>query len=881
MPPGSGRSSASFTRKPRVPLSVWLALPAIVCSLVLVAGQAPKSPQVQPSDVTGLQIIVSPSAEEAEQLRAQVGAGADFAALAREKSIDPTGRDGGYLGRISIASLRPELRDALQGVKPGQTTAVVRIPTGYAVVRVMRDAEVPTAVDISPSRTLAASTTGATRDALPVSGLVEADLVFQSAPKPDGWSEDLQQICRVRTEATPAMLQKLEGILGPSGSGPNNSGATPLEVFEARYALAQLFAYTGDMNKALVTFRSAQKVSDAEIPEARAMMTETLGITLLHKSEMDNGVYRTAGDMCLFPPRASRPVAQPAGAEEAFRLLSAYLTDKPDDLEVRWLLNVTSTLLGRYPGGVPAAQLIPPSAFASSGQIGRFVDVAPVAGVKAFSMAGGAVVDDFRGNGLLDVVTSSMDVCEPLHVFRNNGDGTFAERSAQAGVADQLGGLNLIQGDYNNDGCMDLLVLRGGWEFPMRKSLLRNNCDGTFTDVTRQSGVGFAATSTQTAAWADIDNDGFLDLFVGNEEGPNQLYRNKGDGTFEDISVQAGVDTPVFTKAIVAADYDNDGYVDFYVSNFQGNNLLYHNNHNRTFTEVGKQAGVQAPWRSFAAWFFDYDNDGWPDLFVNSYYFSLEDAVRSYLGMPHGGETSKLYRNLGNGTFRDVTAETGLDKVWMPMAANFGDVDNDGNLDMYIGMGNPSFATLLPHELLLNKDGKRFVNATAASGTGELHKGHGIAFADLDRDGDEDIIAEIGGAVPADRHALRLFENPGNGNDWINVRLIGTKSNRAAIGARIAVAVENTAGSVHSTRVLHRTVGSGGSFGANPMEQHIGLGPSARITALDIWWPATNTRQHFGTVGTNQFLEITEFASEYRRVARKAVTLGGTAREKP
>ncbi len=154
-------------------------------------------------------------------------------------------------------------------------------------------------------------------------------------------------------------------------------------------------------------------------------------------------------------------------------------------------------------------------------------------------MAGGVVVDDFRGNGLLDVVTSSMDACEPLHVFRNNGDGTFAERSTQAGVSDQLGGLNLIQADYNNDGCMDLLVLRGGWEFPMRKSLLRNNCDGTFTDVTKQSGLGFTATSTQTAVWADIDNDGFLDLFVGNEDGPNQLYHNKGDGTFEEISRRA------------------------------------------------------------------------------------------------------------------------------------------------------------------------------------------------------------------------------------------------------------------------------------------------------------------------------------------------------
>ena len=231
---------------------------------------------------------------------------------------------------------------------------------------------------------------------------------------------------------------------------------------------------------------------------------------------------------------------------------------------------------------------------------------------------------------------------------------------------------------------------------------------------------------------------------------------------------------------------------------------------------MGKDAGVQAPWRSFAAWFFDYDNDGWDDLFVTSYYISTDESVRTYLGRPHNAETLKLYRNLHNGRFADVSAEVGLDKVWMPMAANFGDVNNDGFLDIYLGMGSPSFTSVMPHELLLNLAGKSFVNATAASGTGELHKGHGIAFADLDRDGDEDIVAEVGGAVPADRHPLRLFENPGNANGWINLRLVGAKSNRAAIGARVTLTVGG--------REIHRTVSSGGSFGANPMEMHIGLG---------------------------------------------------------
>jgi hypothetical protein len=474
------------------------------------------------------------------------------------------------------------------------------------------------------------------------------------------------------------------------------------------------------------------------------------------------------------------------------------------------------------------------------------------------------------------VVTSSMDVCEPLHYFRNNADGTFSERTAQAGLADQLGGLNLIQADYNNDGCMDILVLRGGWEFPMRKSLLRNNCNGTFTDVTRESGLGKTVSRTQTAVWADVDNDGNLDLFVGNETGPSQLFRNKGDGTFEDISRTAGVDRTGFIKAVVAADYDNDGYVDFYLSDYNGNNLLYHNNHDRTFTDVARQAGVQAPWRSFAAWFFDYDNDGWPDLFVTSYYLSIEEVARSYLGLAPNAETLKLYRNLGNGTFRDVSAEAGLDKVFMPMGANFGDVNNDGYLDMYLGMGSPTFASVAPHELLLNKNGRSFVSITASSGTGELHKGHGIAFADLDRDGDEDIVAEVGGAVPADRHALRLFENPGNSNDWIAMRLVGVRSNRAAIGARIKVTVETTGdGNTRVTRSIYRTVGSGGSFGANPLEQHIGLGFSARIQNVEIWWPASNTRQSFSTIAPNQFIEIKELGTGFTKLDRKPYRLGG------
>jgi hypothetical protein len=168
----------------------------------------------------------------------------------------------------------------------------------------------------------------------------------------------------------------------------------------------------------------------------------------------------------------------------------------------------------------------------------------------------------------------------------------------------------------------------------------------------------------------------------------------------------------------------------------------------------------------------------------------------------------------------------------------------------------------MPHELLRNDQGKSFVNVTQSSGTGELHKGHGIAFADLTRHGREDIVAVIGGAVPGDKHTMRVFANPGNRNNWLNVRLVGVKTNREAIGAQIHVTVQD--GNA-TPRSIYRTVGQTSSFGTNPAEQNIGLGPGAHDVTLDIFWPASKTRQHFTGVAVDQFIQIKEFANEYTR----------------
>ncbi len=820
-----------------------------------------------------LQIIVVGSQSEAQSMLDRLKRGEDFAAIARQFSTDNTASDGGNMGQVNPLNLRPEIRDALQGLAPGETSAIVHLPSGFAILKLLSIQAGPAqnSSGTDNSRILPHTASSVIRYQQPVGGKGEADLGFRSFPKPEGWSQDLQLLCKIRQQSLDAVIGIARENLDPN----NPQGSTsrpPLDRIQMHYALANLYAYKGEMDPAIQQWLQAYQIAQTELPAAMPDLEEALGIAYLHKSEMDNDVYRHPGDRCIFPPRKSVAYEKTGASEKAVEFLSKYLERHPDAADAKWETDLAYMTLGKYPDGVPKQYLIPPSVFDSPEDVPRFRDVAPEAGINLYSMSGGLIVDDFENNGLLDIVTSDFGECAPMHYFHNNGDGTFSDHTAKAGLSGQLGGLNMIQADYNNDGCTDILVLRGAWEFPQRKSLLRNNCDGTFTDVTTAAGLAEPAADTQAAVWADIDNDGYLDLFVANEDRPAQLFRNRGDGAFEDISHKAGIDRVAYSKAVVAADYDNDGYVDFYVSNLNGNNFLYHNNHDGTFTEVAAQAGVQKPWQSFPAWFFDYDNDGYPDLFVSGYYVSVDENIRSYLGLNPNAETLKLYRNMGNGTFRDVTEDVGLDRVFMPMGSNFGDIDNDGFLDIYLGTGNPSYGSLLPNVLLHNKDGKFFTDVTAASGTGELHKGHGVAFADLARNGYEDLLEEVGGAVPGDAHAFRLFQNPGNGNDWINLKLVGVKSNRSAIGARIKITVENEGKGMRS---FYRTVGSGGSFGASPLEQHVGLGKSARILNIEIFWPASNTRQNFANLDKDQFLEIKELAPSYTKLERKPVQLGG------
>jgi hypothetical protein len=261
----------------------------------------------------------------------------------------------------------------------------------------------------------------------------------------------------------------------------------------------------------------------------------------------------------------------------------------------------------------------------------------------------------------------------------------------------------------------------------------------------------------------------------------------------------------------------------------------------------------------------DYDNDGWQDLFVSGYVQSLADVARGYLGQEPKGETFRVYRN-NRGNFTDVTRQVGMLRNAMTMGCNFGDFDNDGYLDFYLGTGAPSYGALVPNLLFRNNEGRAFSDVTYAAGVGHLQKGHGIAFADVDNDGDQDIFLHSGGAVPGDAYPNSLFANPGNMNRWLEVRLTGVKTNRAAIGARIKLMLVGG-------REIHRVVTTGTSFGTSSLRQHIGLGRDGRIQTLEIYWPTSRSTQVFPGVQPNQAIAITEGAKTFRVIARRRFNL--------
>ena len=410
----------------------------------------------------------------------------------------------------------------------------------------------------------------------------------------------------------------------------------------------------------------------------------------------------------------------------------------------------------------------------------------------------------------------------------------------------------------------------------LRLSLLLNNGEGTFEDVTFAAGLG-EPIAAGAAAWGDYDNDGWVDLFVCGEYRPTpsitrarepdprnrcRLYHNRGDGTFQDAAQVAGVVNDRCATGAAWGDYDDDGRLDLYVSNADGMGRLYHNEGNGTFGDVAPTLGVTGPESGHSCWFWDFDNDGRLDLFVHGSQTRLARSVAIALGLAaDNANRTRLYRNLGAGGFRDMSRDAGLDRPIPALGCNFGDIDDDGYLDIYAGTGWRACSGLFPNRMLKNVGGQRFEDVTMSSGTGDLQKGQGISFADWDDDGDLDLFVERGGAVPGDRSWNLLFRNPGHGRHWLKVRLIGTRTNHAALGAKIRLDIESKDG---RKRSIFRTVGNNSSSGGNSLVQSIGLLDASRVAELTVTWPVSRTTQTFRDLRCDQAIEITEGAASYR-----------------
>ncbi|HKV43030.1 MAG TPA: CRTAC1 family protein [Blastocatellia bacterium] len=519
----------------------------------------------------------------------------------------------------------------------------------------------------------------------------------------------------------------------------------------------------------------------------------------------------------------------------------------------------------------------------------RFVDIAKQAGItfkhvaspeKQYiveSMSGGVALFDYDNDGYLDIffVNSLTVEMRKNHqhtrsaLYHNNGDGTFTDVTDKAGLADVGWGMGVCVGDYNNDGYDDLFVTGVG-----QNHLFRNNGNGTFTDVTKQAGVGASKWSTG-AAFVDYDNDGRLDLFVSGyidfdfdhlpefgkghdcsykgvpvQCGPrglpgagDMLYHNNGDGTFTDVSVNAGVSDPngYYGLGVIASDFDQDGWVDIYVANDSTPCFLYHNNGNGTFKEIGMISGAAlsqdgAETGAMGVTVADYDHDGKFDLFKTNF----------------ADEYNTLYHNDGNNFFSDVTfkANAGGVSVYSGWGTKFFDYDNDGWADLFVANGHVYPQTEVyrqPRLLYRNNSDGTFSEISARFGPAltEPRVSRGAAFGDIDNDGDVDVVV-----TDLDDYPQVLRNDGGNANNSVLIKTVGVKSNRDGIGARVKV-VSGDLSQIDEVR-------SGGSYlSQNDLRLHFGLGKRTKIDLIEVHWPSGAVDKIAGA-GVNRILTVRE-----------------------
>lgn len=650
---------------------------------------------------------------------------------------------------------------------------------------------------------------------------------------------------------------------GLEALGEDNLGDTDQRVIMNRLVRGWSRLRFGELDGAISDFQAAEALSDEKGLLWRGRARELLGIAWMRKGETDNCITNGSGEACIVPFGEHAIHTDKTGMANAAAVFEACLTeDLPDQMSVKWLLNVTYMARGEWPDGVPEAWRFPPDFLTTEADAEPWFNHVPSLDMKEARLAGGSAIDDFDGDGLLDVLVSTMGAGQPMALYLNQGDGELCDGSDGSGVSGIVSALSFQHADYDNDGDLDVFVPRGAWhgaDGTIRPSLLNNDGAGHFEDVAIAAGLANPLVDgpSQVGVWADFDNDGWLDLFVGREDDAaatlrrvSSLFHNQQDGTFVDIAAAAGVEISGFVKGASVLDQDGDGDLDLFVSSLKGADHLYVNQGDLTFVDRAEELGTLAPIKSFASTSLDYDQDGLDDLFVAAftsnygggrpldptYFKSAESFVYDKLGLPADplySETAHLYRNTGTG-FEDVTVAAGLDDIHATMGMTHGDLDMDGYPDIYLSTGAPEYDALEPNTSYRNDGAGHFFDVTTATRLGHLQKGHGVSFGDIDDDGDEDLFADMGGAFVGDPAPPALWANPTNEpadpvRHAVTLRLEGVTCNRDAIGARVRV--------VTPGRTFHHVVGRTGSFGGNSLQIEAGLADETAIERIEIQWP--------------------------------------------